>query len=106
MTEGPGISYSWRSIVRSLQALKEGLIWRVGDGSQINIWLDHWVQNVVNRRPITPRGHTILSKVSELIDPITGDWDKALVQDVFLEEDMKHILAIPVRYEAYFGNSS
>ena len=38
--EGPGISYSWRSIVRCVQALKEGLIWRVGDGSQINIWLD------------------------------------------------------------------
>ena len=37
-----------------------------------------------------------MSKVSELIDPITGDWDKALVQDVFLEEDMNHILAIPV----------
>ena len=25
-TEGPGISYSWRSIVRGLQALKKGLI--------------------------------------------------------------------------------
>ena len=37
-----------------------------------------------------------MSKVSELIDPITGDWDKALVQDVFWEEDVKHILAIPV----------
>jgi len=75
-TEGPGISYSWRSIVRGLQALNEGLIWRVGDGSQINIWSDPWVPNVVTRRPITPRGHTILSKVSELIDPITGHSDK------------------------------
>jgi hypothetical protein len=38
--EKPGISYSWRSIVRGVQALKDGLIWRVGDGTQINIWLD------------------------------------------------------------------
>ena len=28
--EKPGISYSWRSILRGFGALKEGLIWRVG----------------------------------------------------------------------------
>ena len=35
--EGPGISYSWRSIVRGIQALKEGIIWRVGNGESIKI---------------------------------------------------------------------
>ncbi|EEE56785.1 hypothetical protein OsJ_06364 [Oryza sativa Japonica Group] len=34
---GPGISYSWRSIVRGVQALKSGLIWRVGYGTKIDI---------------------------------------------------------------------
>ena len=37
-SEGPGISYTWRSIVRGLQALQKGLIWRIGDGMQIKIW--------------------------------------------------------------------
>jgi hypothetical protein len=45
--ERPGISYSWRSIVRGFQALKKGIIWRVGDGEQIRIWDDPWI----------PRGH-------------------------------------------------
>lgn len=40
VVEGPGISYSWQSIVRGIKALKEGTIWRVGDGTMINIWLD------------------------------------------------------------------
>ena len=40
VVEKPGLSYSWRSIVRGLQALNKGLIWRVGDGSKINIWVD------------------------------------------------------------------
>jgi hypothetical protein len=31
--EKPGISYSWRSIVSGLKAVKEGMIWRVGDGT-------------------------------------------------------------------------
>jgi len=39
---------------------------------QINIWLDPWIPDGIARRPITSRGHTLLTKVSELIDPATG----------------------------------
>jgi hypothetical protein len=31
-----GSSYSWQS----LECFKQGYIWRVGDGTQINIWDD------------------------------------------------------------------
>ena len=71
--ERPGISYSWRNIIRGIQALNKGLIWRVGDGTQINIWLDPWIPDGITRRPITPRGQTVLTKVSELIYPISGE---------------------------------
>jgi len=97
VVEKPGISYSWRSIVRGVQALKDGLIWRVGDGTQINIWTDPWIPHGVTRRPCTPRGQTILNKVSDLIDPMSGDWDRSLVNDVFWEEDAKYILSIPLK---------
>ena len=97
MTEKPRISYSWRSIVRGVQALKDGLIWRVGDGTQINIWSDPWLTFGVTRRPITPRGQVVLLKVCELVDPFTGEWDSDLVKDIFWEQDAKHILAIPLK---------
>ncbi|WVZ74299.1 LOW QUALITY PROTEIN: hypothetical protein U9M48_022500 [Paspalum notatum var. saurae] len=45
---------------------------------------------------VTPRGHTVISKVSDLIDPGTGNWDRDLVQDIFWEVDAKHILSIPL----------
>jgi hypothetical protein len=73
VVEKPGISYSWRSIVLGFQAIKAGMIWRVGDGSNINIWHDPWLPKGITQRPITPRGQSILSKVSELMDPITRD---------------------------------
>ena len=95
--EKPEISYSWRSIVRGVQALKEGLIWRVGDGTQIDIWSDPWIPDGITRRPITPRGHTLLRRVSELIDPVSGDWDRALIRSVFWEEDVARILCIPIK---------
>ena len=34
---------------------------------------------------------------SDLIDPMSGDWDRSLVNDVFLEEDAKYILSIPLK---------
>lgn len=91
--EGPGVSYSWRSILRGIEALQKGLIWRVGDGTQIRIWEDPWVQNAVTRRPITPRGQTLLTRVEELLDPVTGTWDELMVREVFWEEDVPQILA-------------
>lgn len=95
--EGPGISYTWRSILHGFKALEKGLIWRVGDGTQVRIWEDPWIPCSVTRRPITPRGNVLLSKVSELIDPATGGWDAQLVRDIFWDEDVTNILATPTR---------
>lgn len=64
-------------------------IWRVDDGLHINISLDPLAPNGFTRRPITPLGHDISIKVLGLIDPITRDGDKLLIQDVFWEDDVK-----------------
>lgn len=93
--EVPGISYTWRSVIRGFQALNKGLNWRMGDCSNIQIWEDPWIVNGLSRRPITPRRQTVLTWVEELIEPETGSWDVQLVRDVFWEEDAKYILATP-----------
>jgi hypothetical protein len=38
-----GMSYTWRSILKGVQVLKNGIIWRVGNGQDINIWTDPWL---------------------------------------------------------------
>ena len=53
--EEPGISYTWRSIIRGFKALNKGLIWRVGDGSNIKIW-DDPVR--IDLPPVRPNGLT------------------------------------------------
>ena len=63
----------------------------------INVWSDPRIPDGVTRRP-TPRGHTLLTRVSELIDPATGDWDRHMVEEVFWEEDWKRILSIPIKH--------
>jgi hypothetical protein len=38
-----GMSYTWWSILSGIDLLKKGIIWRVGDGSNIKIWQDAWL---------------------------------------------------------------
>jgi hypothetical protein len=54
----PDISYTWRSILRGVALLKEGLIWRVGDGTNVKIWEDPWLPIGETRRPRTGPGHS------------------------------------------------
>jgi len=36
-------SFVWRSLLSATDLLKEGLVWRVGDGKSIHIWNDWWL---------------------------------------------------------------
>jgi hypothetical protein len=90
------MSYTWRSILARIDVLKKGLIRRIGNGMDTCIWTDDWIPRDQQRRPYTPRGNSLLTRVNELIDPATGQWDEQLVREIFWEEDAEHILSIPV----------
>lgn len=92
----PGISYAWRSILRGIQVLKEGLVKRIGNGEDTNIWADMWLPRDDCRKPVTPRGQIVVQKVSELINPLTGNWDAELVRELFWPQDVNTILALPL----------
>ena len=36
-------TYAWRSIHNYCDLLKEGLVWRIGNGTQVRIWKDRWI---------------------------------------------------------------
>ena len=101
-----GISYTWRSILRGISVLKDGLIWRVGDGTKINVWDDPWIPGGDTRRPRSHQGHSPITRVAELLDPVTGGWDEALVNDLFQSEDAKAILSISICDGTEIGRAS
>lgn len=35
--------YTWRSVLRDIELVKKGMIWRVGDGVGLKIWDDPWL---------------------------------------------------------------
>jgi hypothetical protein len=91
-----GSSYTWQSIWTGIQTFKKGYIWRVGDGSDINIWNDPWIPSSPSRKIITARGNMVYTKVSEMIDPDTRTWDEVLLHSIFLPVDVNRILNIPL----------
>ena len=89
-------SYTWQSIMAGVEVLKIGHIWRVGDGTKIKIWKDEWIPQSPTRKVLTTHGNHLLSRVCDLIDPMTGDWDEQLVRQTFWQVDAQRILAIPL----------
>lgn len=66
---------------------------------KINIWNDPWIPSSVSWKVLTPRGAIMLSKVEELIDPHSGQWDKTFIHDMFSPVDVHIILQIPLNVQ-------
>jgi hypothetical protein len=89
-------SLTWRSILHGRELLKVGLIWRVGDGSKIDICNHNWIPRATLQKPFGHRPDKVVSKVEELVLPEGGDWNVEKLNDVFFESDVDDILKIPI----------
>ena len=62
-------SYAWRSILVGREVLKEGMSWRVGDGTSIWVWSNPWLPSRFLPFISTPRAHGLEDLlVTSLID--------------------------------------
>jgi hypothetical protein len=78
------MSYTWSSILKASWILRKGGLWKVGNGESINIWNDPWIPTSPNRKVVTPRGLVLLTKVNQLLDPISRQWDEELVSSILI----------------------
>jgi hypothetical protein len=60
-------SYTWRSILHGRELLKEGLIWRIGNGEKVSVWEQNWIPRSSIKRPIGIKPDKVVKKVSELL---------------------------------------
>jgi hypothetical protein len=92
----PGMNYVWRSILKGLEVLKLGVIWRVGDGDNIKIWSDPWISSSSTRGPTTRQNNPRLNMVAELLEADSVCWKEDLVRQTFIHKDAVAILKIPI----------
>lgn len=90
-------SYIWRSISQAIPLLHEGILWRVGDGTQIQIRKDRWLPRDVSCKmqstiSVLPKN----AVVANLIDTKKGWWNLDLLHSIFNDTDVEAILKIPI----------
>jgi hypothetical protein len=66
-------------------------------GESVNIWADPWIPRAWSRRIVTSIKNVLMTKVSEFICPITGQWDTQLLEDTFWPVDVEAIQSIPLQ---------
>ena len=92
-------SYAWRSIYNSLEVIRKGIRWRVGNGKMIHIWEDKWLPNPTTYNVCSPlQDIGDFPMVSSLIDEETRHWKVERVMMFFLPFEAETILNIPLSY--------
>jgi hypothetical protein len=89
-------SHTWRAILHGREALNSGLIKRIGDGSTIKVWDVPWIPENHSSRPYVRQPEADVTRVEELIDQDTGDWDLAKIATNFVFPDVEAICRLPI----------
>jgi hypothetical protein len=84
----------WHDIEHGLELLKEGIVWRIGDGNNIRIWRDNRLPRDMAlyahpRKPINR-----YRRVSQLADASTGTWNAQLIHKIVYPHDADVILRL------------
>ena len=94
---GNSPSFTWRSIFQSIEVIKSGTRWRVGNGRLIHIWEDTWLPSPSTFKFISPpRDFGDFPMVSSLIDQDTKWWKPNVVRTLFLPFEADIVIKIPL----------
>lgn len=90
-------SLLWKSLMVVRDLGGQGMWWKVGNEENINIWEDKWLPSrltfqIQSPTKILPSSAT----VNELLMEGGTEWNIKPIQSIFLEEETKAILSIPL----------
>ncbi|KAA3459484.1 reverse transcriptase [Gossypium australe] len=88
-------SLTWRSIWAAKGLLRSGMGWRVGRGTEISVWDDHWIPG----KEINGWEHQTENEVklvADLIDAENNEWKTELVERPFTADIAEKVLQIPL----------
>lgn len=86
----------WRGIEFGVELLKQGVIWRVGDGKKIQIQHDQWIPRKEGLKVVKFIRRTRLRWVNQLMLPEKKEWDTNLIYQLFYPFDADAICKIKI----------
>lgn len=80
-----------------VEHLTKGLRWYVGNGQFIFCKEVSWFLLFFLKKPRVKLGHDMsISRVSQMFSSITHSWNLSTLNAIFEQDDIKHILVIPL----------
>ena len=90
-------SYAWKSIIGARGVIREGMVWRIGNGQSVRIREDKWLPVQSNRSVISSLPSVVPeTKVSSLINPELRGWNSTLMNQLFLPHETTIICSMPL----------
>jgi hypothetical protein len=91
-------SFSWRSILHGRDLLKLGLIWRIGDGTSIDVCKSNWIPRAGAQRPLgrKPEAPASVLKVSDFLTSDGSGWNEQKLQQYLYDFDVADVKKISV----------
>ncbi|GKA04555.1 reverse transcriptase [Tanacetum coccineum] len=100
-------SFIWRSLCSARDIIRKGQKWNVGNGMQVRIWEDYWVEGYTT---LHNHAHNHdLHVVNDLLDPTTERWNHTLLLQVFPRQIADKISCIhinPAECDSRYWNAS
>jgi hypothetical protein len=85
-------SPSWHGIEFGLELIKEGIIWRIGNGRSVHAWRDNWIARDYNLKASHGKMNNRIRHVDQLILQNSNKWNEPLIRKVCRVEDAEWIL--------------
>ncbi|KAL8105024.1 hypothetical protein AgCh_028986 [Apium graveolens] len=89
---GNSPSFIWRSILEAKKVISAGSSWRIGNGKDIKILNQPWLNDMENAYITTVSPAIINQKVCSLFSMGTKEWDIEIIRDIFESRDQQSIL--------------
>jgi hypothetical protein len=80
--------------VHGLDLVKQGIIWRIGLGSKVNIWRDPWICRSPSRKITLKKGRGRMRWVSQLMVPGRHEWNEQILHECMYLHDVVEVLKI------------
>ncbi|KAK9992584.1 hypothetical protein SO802_027569 [Lithocarpus litseifolius] len=89
---GHNPSFMWRSLLAARDLIREGSLWKIGNGQSVQVNCNKWLPHP----PLFKPGANTHMKVADLIHHRTMQWNRPLLQATFMQSTQKDILRIPL----------
>uniref|UniRef100_A0A0A8ZAR8 Reverse transcriptase zinc-binding domain-containing protein n=1 Tax=Arundo donax TaxID=35708 RepID=A0A0A8ZAR8_ARUDO len=89
-------SHTWRAILTGRNALSYGLIRRIGDGTQTNVWTDRWIPDAIGNKPICRLESATATTVNDMINQDDNSWGIHALSLNLIPSDADVVCRIPL----------